>query len=123
MTKHDRMRRGLAFALLAGLTLAACAPRPFPTAPSRAAQEDLTRELAAGPAAAAWARPGARLVAICYGGALNPPEEVRAEAQLACPAGTLTLLDTDLIWNRCPLLQPAKASYVCTPDKTERAQD
>lgn len=115
MTTHRRTALGPALPGLLILALAACSPRPFPTTPAPAVQEDLARELEAGEAAAVWARPGARVVSICYSGTLNAPEEVRAEAQLYCPGGTLTYRQSDMIWNRCALLQPAKATFICTP--------
>jgi len=105
------------------LSVTACSARPFPTTPSIAVQEELTRELAAGPAAVSWARRGAKVVSICYSGTLNAPEEVWTEARLACPDGTLTYRQSDMIWNRCALLQPVKANFICTPRPTENAQN
>jgi len=123
MTIRKVRPSGLVLLALAALLLAGCSARPFRSTPSPALQEELTRELAAGPDAAPWARPGARVVSICYSRALNTPEEVWQEAQLSCPTGTLTYRDSDVIWNRCALLQPAKANFICTPNGTKNAQN
>lgn len=123
MTIRKVRPSGLFLLALAVLLLAGCSARPFRSTPSPALQEELTRELAAGPDAAPWARPGARVVSICYSRALNTPDEVWQEARLSCPTGTLTYRDSDVIWNHCALLQPAKANFICTPNGTKNAQN
>lgn len=105
------------------LTLVGCSARPFPTTPSDSVQDELERTLAAGSAAAVWARPGARVVSICYSGTLNTPEEVWEEARLACPYGTLTYRESNMIWNGCALLQPVNANFICTPRSTRSVQN
>ena len=98
MTRHAA---ALWLTLAAGL--AGCgALDPYPTAP-RAAQ----------PGAA----PGPR-VAICYNTLTTTLPQVAAEAQQECAAGTLAEpADTDWYLQNCPLLLPARATFVCRPRK------
>lgn len=61
--------------------------------------------------------PGAR-VAICYNGMTAAAEQVKAEAQQACPAGTeAQRVDTDWYLQSCPVLLPGRATFVCVPTK------
>ncbi len=92
--------------------LAACSARPFPVA----GPESLTRPLEPEQEAAAEAeRPAPRIVSICYSNLLNTPEEVLDEARYECRDGEVTFQDADLFWTPCSLLQPARASFLCTP--------
>jgi hypothetical protein len=93
--------------------LAACSARPFPVA----APESLTRALKeqqTGAAAAPDAR-RSRIVAICYNNLLNTPEEVLEEARYECRGGEVRFQDKDSFWTPCGLLQPVRASFLCTP--------
>ncbi len=88
--------------------LAACSARPYQvTVP-----KSLTRARAA---AAEAGRPAPRIVSICYSNQLNTPEEVLEEARYECPNGEVTFHDADSIWTPCGLLQPVRASFLCTP--------
>ncbi len=92
--------------------LAACGARPFPVA----APKSLVRALEPEAEGAAKAgHPAPRLLSLCYSGALNSPEEVLAEARYECAEGEVTYLDSDLFWTPCGLLQPVRASFLCTP--------
>ncbi len=100
----------VACVLAAGL--AACSARPFPVS----APASLTRALEPAREAAAEAgRPAPRIVSLCYGKLLNTPEEVLEEARYECRDGEVTFHDADLIWTPCGLLQPVRASFLCTP--------
>ncbi len=100
----------LACALAAAL--AACSARPFPVA----GPESLTRALEPEQEAAAEVeRPAPRIVAICYSSLLNTPEEVLEEARYECRDGEVTFRDADSFWTPCGLLQPVRASFLCTP--------
>ena len=96
------MKIGCAIVLLA--LLAACsALEPYATYP-RAARpgEDtaLTR------------------VAICYDTFVSTLDEVEAAAQQECPSNTTARYSTtDWYLQYCPLLLPARATYMCTPKK------
>ncbi len=92
--------------------LAACSARPFPVAGPKALVRALEPEQEA---AAEAERPVPRIVAICYSNLLNTPEEVLDEARYECRDGEVTLHDADLFWTPCSLLQPARASFLCTP--------
>ena len=95
--------------------LAACSARPFPVA----APESLTRALEPErEAAAAAERPVPRIVSICYSNVLNTPEEVLEEARYECRDGEVSYRDKDLFWTPCGLLQPVRASFLCTPRPT-----
>jgi hypothetical protein len=95
--------RAAALLLTLAATLAGCgALDPFPAAP-RPAQ----------PGAA----PGPR-VAICYNTLTTSLAEVEAEAQQECSAGTVAVpADTDWYLQACPLLLPARATFVCAAKK------
>ncbi len=100
----------VACVLAAGL--AACSARPYKVS----APASLTRALELEREAAAEAeRPVPRIVSLCYGKLLNTAEEVLAEARYECQDGEVTLRDTDLFWTPCGLLQPVRASFICTP--------
>ncbi len=100
----------LACGLAAGL--AACRARPYPVA----GPGSLTRVLEPEREAAAEAeRPVPRIVSICYSSLLNTPEEVLEEARYECQGGEVRFQDKDSFWTRCGLLQPVRASFLCTP--------
>lgn len=64
----------------------------------------------------------AHRIALCYGGAVNTEEEVRARAEELCGGGRLVLQDETLFWNGCSVLQPARVIYVCDPPPDEAAE-
>lgn len=84
--------------------LADCsALQPYPTAP-RAAASGITD---AGPR-----------VAICYDGFVSSDDDVQRAAQQECATDTVaTYSGTDYYLQSCPLLLPARATFVCTPKK------
>jgi hypothetical protein len=86
-------------ALLAGCS----ALEPYPVYPRTAA----SGEVDAGPR-----------VAICYDTLVSSLEEVERAAQEECAADTVaTYSSTDWYLQYCPLLLPARATYVCAPKK------
>jgi len=94
-------RRAAALLLILAATLGGCgALDPYPAAP---------------PAAQLGAPAGPR-VAICYNTLATPLAEVEAEAQQECGANTVARpVDTDWYLQACPLLLPARATFVCAP--------
>ena len=95
-------RSGRALALLIAAALAGCGPLPLSTVPASATPD----------------QPAGARVAICYnelhtvlgGGAGRGTKE--------CPAGAAAeLVDTDYLLQYCPLLLPARATFVCVPAK------
>ncbi len=96
-------RRAGALVLTLAATLAGCgALDPYPT-PPRAAQ----------PGAPAGPR-----VAICYNTLTTSLTQVEAEAQQECSASTVAEpVDTDWYLQNCPLLLPARATFVCRAKK------
>lgn len=94
---------GAAF-LLAAAGLAGCSAfDPYPTYPQ--------------PATADEHSPGMR-VAICYDAIVSSGDAVRKAAQDQCtPSTTATRVDTDWKLDFCPLLLPARATFVCAPKK------
>ncbi|HEX3864228.1 MAG TPA: hypothetical protein VHY35_21305 [Stellaceae bacterium] len=61
--------------------------------------------------------PGPR-VAICYNTLTTTLAEVQAQAQRECAANTVAEpADTDWYLQNCPLLLPARGTFVCTPKK------
>lgn len=95
---------GALLLLAAAAGLAGCsAMDPFPTY--------------ADPAPAGAAEAGPR-VAICYDSLASSLDEVRAAAQRECPAGTgARPLATDWTMQNCPVLLPARATFVCAAAK------
>jgi hypothetical protein len=66
------------------------------------------------------ARPGedaaVTRVAICYDTFVSSLDQVQAAAQQECAADTIaTYSSTDWYLQNCPLLLPARATYMCTP--------
>jgi hypothetical protein len=94
----------LARAVAVCLAVAGCAALdPYPTYPQ--------------PPAAGVKDPGPR-VAICYDAILSSGDAVRKAAQNECAANTLpSRVDTDWKLDHCPLLLPARATFVCKPKK------
>ena len=57
-------------------------------------------------------------VAICYDTLVSGLDEVQAAAQQECPSDTTaTPFDTDWYLQYCPLLLPARATFVCAAKK------
>jgi hypothetical protein len=55
-------------------------------------------------------------VAICYDALVSPAALVQQTAQKECPTKSLaTRVDTDWLLQYCPLLLPARATFVCVP--------
>jgi hypothetical protein len=94
------MRRSAAFVLI---VLAGCsALDPYPATPA-----------AAQPGALAGPR-----VAICYNTLTTSLAKVQIEAQQECSADTVAApVETDWHLQQCPLLLPARATFVCTAKK------
>ena len=99
------MRRAAVLLGLIAPALFGCgAINPYPTAP-------------AGREAKAPADAGPR-VAICYNTLRSTLEQVRVAAQAECAANTTaTPVETDWYLQVCPLLLPARATFVCVPQK------
>jgi hypothetical protein len=96
--------REAALALLLGTpALTGCgAFNPYPTVPSPAIS----------------GQPAGARVALCHNPLRTPSIAAQAEAQKECPAGTAAeRVDTDYILQYCPLLLPAHATFVCSPEK------
>jgi hypothetical protein len=98
------VKRAAAPAIAAFFGLAACsALDPFPTFP----QQPVAGVKDAGPR-----------VAICYDLLRSSRETVAETAQAECAGGTRAVrVDTDWKLDYCPLLLPARATFVCTPKK------
>src|SRR4051812_3916379 len=93
----------LALALLGAASLAGCgAFNPYTTLPGAATPE----------------QPAGTRVAICYNGFKTEDSAAQEAAQKECPAGTRAeRVDTDYYLQFCPLLLPARATFVCVPEK------
>jgi hypothetical protein len=88
--------------LLGAVSLAGCgAFAPYATLPSAATPE----------------QPAGTRVAICYNGIETSRDAAREAAQKECPAGTTAeRVDKDYYLQYCPLLLPARATFVCVPN-------
>jgi hypothetical protein len=61
--------------------------------------------------------PGKR-VSICYSSLKTSAEKIREMAQAQCPAASLAEpFDTDLRMDNCPVMTPARATFLCKPVK------
>jgi hypothetical protein len=61
--------------------------------------------------------PGPR-VAICYNSMKTPPEKVQELGQAQCSGNTTAeKVDVDYRLDDCPVLTPARATFVCKPAK------
>jgi hypothetical protein len=105
-------RRAAAFMLALTLTIAGCgALDPYPTQPRVAPPATPTDAVPAGPPR----------VAICYNTLTTTLAEVQSQAQQECAAGTRAEpADTDWYLQNCPLLLPARATFVCLPKSSAR---
>lgn len=108
--------RNVLTACLLLAAVAACSARPFVVPAPKSLAPKLASERAAAKQAG---HPAPRLLALCYSGTLNTPEEVLAEARFECAGGEVTYLDSDLFWTPCGLLQPVRASFLCQPAPSE----
>jgi hypothetical protein len=97
------MSRAAIILLLLTLGLGGCgALDPYPT---------VARATQAG-------QPAGPRVAICYNTMESTLAQVQSEAQQECAANTLAApVDTDWYMQNCPLLLPARATFVCTAKK------
>jgi hypothetical protein len=98
-----RAAAALALTLLGAASLAGCgAFAPYATLPSVATTE----------------QPAGTRVAICYNGIETSRDAAREAAQKECPAGTTAeRVAKDYYLQYCPLLQPARATFACVPEK------
>jgi len=95
-----RIGIGPAALALAG-TLLGCTMQPYATLPAPAQPGDA----------------GTR-VAICYNGVKTPEPAVLNAAQGECPAATTAQrAETDYSMQVCPVLLPARATFICVPRK------
>ena len=63
-------------------------------------------------------QPTGQRVGICYNRLRSTLAQVQAEAQRECAPNTLAEpIDTDWYMETCPLLLPARATFVCTTKK------
>ncbi len=104
--------RRIVVACALAAALAACSARPYQVS----APASLTPVLESEREAAVEAgRPAPKIISLCYGTLLNTPEEVLEEARYECGGGEVTFYGADSIWTPCGLLQPVRASFLCTP--------
>jgi hypothetical protein len=97
------VRVSWASALLVAALAGCSALDPYPTYPRAAG--------------AGVSDPGPR-VAICYDTLVSSLAEVQQAAQQECAPDTeASAVDTDWLLDYCPLLLPARATFVCQPKK------
>ncbi len=106
----DARRIVVACALAAAL--AACSARPYQVSVPKSLTRDLKRQWGD---TADRGGPAPKIISLCYGTLLNTPEEVLEEARYECRDGEVTFRDADSFWTPCGLLQPVRASFLCTP--------
>ena len=99
-----RNTRALAVPVVAVIALTGCsALDPYPTYPPQARPGEVD---------------GGPRVAICYDTLVSTLDQVQAAAQQECAPNTQAApVRTDWYLQYCPLLLPARATFVCTPNK------
>jgi hypothetical protein len=99
-----RNTRALTVPVVTVIALTGCsALEPYPTYPPEARPGEVD---------------GGPRVAICYDTLVSTLDQVQAAAQQECAPNTqATSVRTDWYLQYCPLLLPARATFVCTPNK------
>ncbi len=111
MRQYRSVRGCLVFALAAAV-LTACGSLPYPTGIPKSVE----RQLKPHTNKDGTAKKGApRVLSFCYSESINTPQQIMEEARLACEGGTVTLRDRDIFWTPCSVLQPRRATFICTP--------
>ena len=96
-------RPAVLLAIIAAASVGCSMLDPYPTAPA----PPEPKVVDAGPR-----------VAICYDTFASSLDQVQAAAQQECAPNTqATPVRTDWYLQYCPLLLPARATFVCTPNK------
>ena len=93
----------IAFAVLTAVV--ACSPEPIKTTPPLTVNDQPKPSV-----------PGTRdpvILSYCYSSQLNWSNEVLSAAREACPNGRLHFQGEDVLWTRCPLFQPVRATFLC----------
>lgn len=94
--------------------LAACSPDPIKTAPPLAIDDQPK------PAVPGGGKPV--VLSYCYSSQLNWSDQVLATAREACPRGRLHFQGEDVLWTKCPLFQPVRATFLCYPPEKQPKQ-
>lgn len=107
-----RLSRFLAVLALTGLVAGACSLRPSPTTSPGALEKALQDSLAAP-------------ISVCYSKATTTPEEIIKAATKSCagPDARLVLYGQDGLPNDCPLLQPARATFLCVEEESRAGHE
>lgn len=92
--------------------LAACSPEPIKTAPPKTIGEEPK------PLIVGSGEPYA--LSYCYSSQLNWSDQVLETAREACPKGKLHFQGEDVLWTRCPLFQPVRATFLCYPPEKKQ---
>ena len=95
------------FVILSLIGLSSCTVEPIGTTPPSAVVEKAGRDAKGGQ------KP--TVLSYCYSSQLNEPAQVLESAREDCPAGKLFFQDDDVLWTRCPLIQPVRATFLCYP--------
>ena len=108
----DRSVRGSLVLVLAAAVLTACGSLPYKTKIPKSVERQLKQNVNPDGTAKVGSP---RALSFCYSETINTPQQVMEEAQLACEGGTVTLHDRDVFWTPCSVLQPRRATFICTP--------
>ena len=101
----SHLRRIMPLLLLLGLTRCGGALAPYETVPPPLTKAQQSAD---------GAQP--TRVAVCYNAWTTTAAEVRALAARSCDPGTAPKpVARDLTLGNCPVLQPARATFACTP--------
>lgn len=91
------------------LGLGACSPAPFKTSIPAGFDPAILKS--------GKDVPTAKALSYCYSSQLNQSQQVIARAQEDCSDGRLHFHDEDMLWTRCPLIQPVRITFICYPAK------
>ncbi len=93
--------------VLSGIGIAACTVQPIKTEAPSAVIEKVAQENRGGQTPA--------VLSYCYSSQINEPAQVLEYAREDCPSGKLFFQDDDVLWTKCPLIQPVRATFLCYP--------
>lgn len=111
MSLYRSVRGSLVF-VLAAAVLAACGSLPYSTKIPKSVE----RQLKPHTKKDGTAKKGApKALSFCYSESINTPRQLLEEARLNCEGGTVTLHERDIFWTSCSVLQPRRATFICTP--------
>lgn len=111
--RAGRFYRRTILVMLALFGLGACTVQPIKTKPPSKVQQQVSGDIEGG------RKPV--VLSYCYSSQLNEPAQVLEYAREDCPAGKLYFHGDDVLWTKCPLIQPVRATFLCYPAEPKQS--